>query len=524
MPSLEEPAGIWALVAQRAASDPDRVMSTDEHDAELTFGQLHDRAESLAAGLHARGIRADDVVSWQLSGRFETMVLICALSRLGVVQNPLIPMLRGKELEFITRQTRSRLLVVPSVLRGFDHHALATDVASRVPGLEVLDIDAGLPSGDPATLPPAPNLTAEQSATTTRWLFYTSGTTADPKGARHTDMGLLAAGHTYCTHLHLVPDDRVAALAPIAHIGGVLHVVAALQSGCRIITTDAIDLQTTPAQLERAQVTIGGSGVPFLQVFLQQQAQRPDRPLFPRSRCFLVGGSPRPPGLHDRVKDELGGVGTVSGYGMTECPYISWGDLDDPQDRLATTEGRPVPAIDVRITDDDGAPVPAGERGELRVRAPQQMLGYVDATLDAHAFDDDGLLRTGDLATVDADGYLTIVGRIKDVVIRNMENISALEVEKAALGFPGAIETSIIGLPDEQTVERVVAIVVPADPAAPPTLDELASHMRDAGLNPRKLPVQLELVDEIPRTALGKVLKRDLQARFNPATTTQENS
>ena len=139
------------------------------------------------------------------------------------------------------------------------------------------------------------------------------------------------------------------------------------------------------------------------------------------------------------------------------------------------------------------------------------MLGYLDAGLDAAAFDEDGYFRTGDLARVDDDGYLTITGRLKDVIIRNMENISAREVENAALSFTRVAEIAAVGLPDEQTGERVVAVVVPADPDDPPTLQDLCTHLRAAGLNPRKLPVQIEYVSALPRNAMFKVVKKQLR-------------
>ena len=498
---------IWELVRHRAQADPQRVVVTDEHGQALTFAQLHERAESVAAGLHARGVRAGDVVSWQLPGRIDTVVLIAALCRLGAVQNPLIPMLRGKELTFICGQTGSRLLVVPNVFRGFDHLTMARSVATGLPGLDVLDLDAGLPTGDPASLPQAVAPQADQA----RWIFYTSGTTADPKGARHTDAGLIAASGTFCRNMQLVPDDRVAQLAPIAHVGGVLHLVSALSVGSRIVTSDVFDPASTPEQLEAAEVTIGGSGVPFLQVYLRRQAERPDRPFFGRARCFLVGGSTRTPALHTRVRDELGGVGLVSGYGMTECPYVSWGAIGDSDEHLATSEGRPAPEVRLKVLDEDGRPVAPGEPGELRVKAPQLMLGYVDASLDADAFDEDGFFRSGDIAIVDTEGYLTITGRIKDVIIRNMENISAREVEIGALTFPKVADLVAIGLPDADTGERVVAVAVPTDAQDPPTLEELTAHLRAQGLNPRKLPVQLELVPQLPRNAMGKVLKNQLK-------------
>jgi acyl-CoA synthetase (AMP-forming)/AMP-acid ligase II len=505
-------ANIWQLIRERSESDPDRVLVMDENGQQLSFAELRSRAESVAAGLLDLGIGPGDVVSWQLPSRIDTVVLLAACARLDVIQNPLIAMLREHEVEFIVTQTGSRLLVVPAVFRGFDHVAMAHSIASRRPDLLVWDADSGLPMGDPTALPAPSEPTA--AAWAVRWLFYTSGTTAAPKGARHTDAGLLAASRTFCTNMNLQPEDRTTSLSPMAHVGGVLHVISAVVTGSRIVITEIFDPASTPEQMSAARVTLGGSGVPFLQAYLTRQRERPDDPFFPYARAFLVGGAPRPPSLHYDTQRELGGVGIVSGYGMTECPYLSWGRIDDPDEKLACSEGRPVPATEIKILDVHGAKVPPGVSGELRVRAPQLMLGYVDAALDAEAFDEDGFFRTGDLAMVDADGYLSITGRIKDVIIRNMENISAREVENMALTFPQAREIAAIGLPDEQTGERVVAVVVPADPQSPPTLQELCAHLRASGLNPRKLPVQLELADELPRNAMGKVMKKDLRTRY----------
>lgn len=503
--------GIWQLLSARADQTPDRIVVVDQRFESLTFAELVAKAESVAAGLADLGVRARDVVSWQLPSRLDTIVLTLALSRLGAVQNPLIAMLREAEVEFICGQTGARLLVVPSVFRGFDHAAMARSIAGRLPGLRVLDADAGLPVGDPSRLGPPPDPDPDQAATETRWLFYTSGTTAAPKGARHTDAGLLAAAEYFRRKVPLEADDRTAALAPMPHVGGILHILSAVSSGSRIVTTDVFDPASTPEQMERAEVTLGGSGVPFIQVYLKRQRQRPDRPFFGVARAFLVGGAPRPPTLHYEVKDELGGVGVLSGYGLTECPYIAWGGIGDPDDKLAATEGRPDPATEIKILDAADKPVPVGESGALLVRAPQLMLGYVDESLDADAFDEDGFFRTGDLAKIDDDGYLTITGRIKDVIIRNMENISAREVENMALTFKAAADVAVIGLPDPETGERVCAVVVPADPAAPPTLADLVAHLRAVGLNPRKLPVQLELVAELPRNAMAKVIKSRLK-------------
>jgi acyl-CoA synthetase (AMP-forming)/AMP-acid ligase II len=516
---VAEPAvaqGIWQLARIRAGLTPDRVLIADEHDRVLTFGELLERAESVAAGLFELGVRPGDVTAWQLPSRIDTVVLFMAMVRLGAVQNPLIPMLRENEIEFICTQTRTRLLVVPSVFRGYDHLAMARSIASRRPQMLVINADDGLPAGDISVLPPAPDPSAQESARTVRWLFYTSGTTAAPKGAQHTDAGLLAASRTFDACVDLSADDRMASLSPIAHVGGVLHVLSSLTTGSRNIITAVYDQAGTTLQMEKAGVTLGGSGVPFIQGYLREQRKRPEHRYFPQVRAFLVGGSPRPPALHFEVQRELGGVGIVSGYGLTECPYVSWARVDDPDDKLPMTEGRPPASTRIKIVDAEGRAVPAGESGELRVRAPQLMLGYLDSSLDSDAFDDEGYFRTGDLAMLDSDGYLTITGRIKDVIIRNMENISCREIENLALTFPRAAETAVIGLPDAQTGERVCAVIVPVDPADPPTLDELVAHLRAEGLNPRKLPVQLEYVSELPRNAMNKVVKQALKKQFIP--------
>jgi acyl-coenzyme A synthetase/AMP-(fatty) acid ligase len=498
--------GIWELVARRAELTPDDVAAFDERRRELTFQGLKDAAERVAAGLAERGVGRGTVVSWQLPSRFSTIVLFTALSRLGAVQNPLIMMLREGELRFICGQARTELLVVPPEYRGFAHGAMAKSLAGELPGMDVLITDGELPEGDPASLPP---VAADPEV---RWLFYTSGTTSAPKGARHTDAGLIAASTTYCTALQPEPDDRISGLAPIAHVGGVLHVLSVIQAACSIIITNVFEPEATSELLSELDVTLGGNGVPFARKLIEQQLARPDRPLFPRLKAFLMGGAPRTVALHRQVREVLGGVGIVSGYGLTECPYIAWGSLTDGDDEHATTEGHPGPGTEVRIVREDGTLAEPGEPGELRVKALQLCLGYVDSSLDAEALDENGFFRTGDLATVDERGYVTITGRLKDVIIRNMENISAREVEDHLLACAGVADGAVIGLPDPETGEKVCAVVVPDGP--PPDLAKLCAQLLAGGLNKRKLPERLEIVAELPRNAMNKVVKRELREKF----------
>ncbi|WP_406358186.1 class I adenylate-forming enzyme family protein [Streptomyces sp. NBC_00658] len=499
---------VWELVCRRAAATPGALLVVDERRRRMTFAEFRDSVERVAAGLAARGVGRGTVVSWQLPSWIETIVLFAALSRLGAVQNPLIMMLREPEVEFICRQAGSRLLIVPESFRRFEHGAMAHSLAARLPGLEVLTTGAGLPEADPAALPPEPQ------GPEARWLFYTSGTTAAAKGAKHTDEGLLAAARTFCTAIEPTPDDRIAALAPLAHVGGVLHVLAALMAGSALIINDVFEPAASAELLRDEGVTLGGSGVPFLQGFLREQRARPRERLFPSMRAFLIGGAPRHESLHYETRDRLGGAGISSGYGLTECPFLSWGRPDDGDHEHATADGQPGPETRVRIVRADGTRADAGEIGELWVRAPQLTVGYVDSGLDKAAFDAEGFFRTGDLASLDGRGYLTITGRLKDVIIRNMENVSAREVEDHLLAVPGLADATVIGLPDPDTGERVCAVVVPVDPASPPELGEICAHLRARGLNTRRLPVQLEILAELPRNAMGKVVKTALRERF----------
>ena len=249
--------------------------------------------------------------------------------------------------------------------------------------------------------------------------------------------------------------------------------------------------------------------------YLAYQRNHPESaPLFPKARAYIGGGAPKPPQLHYDIKSELGTVGIVSGYGMTEAPIVTMASVRDSDDVLANTEGAPVTGVDLITVKIDGTRAAAGEEGEIRLRAPMLMRGYIDSSLDAEAFDENGYFRTGDLAVIDADGNVRITGCVKDIIIRNMENISAKELEDILFTHPKVADVAVIGLPDARTGERACAVVVAKDPADAPTLPELCQHLLDAGLMKQKLPEQLELVDALPRNPTGKVVKFELRERY----------
>jgi non-ribosomal peptide synthetase component E (peptide arylation enzyme) len=188
----------------------------------------------------------------------------------------------------------------------------------------------------------------------------------------------------------------------------------------------------------------------------------------------------------------------------------------DTDEVLAETEGSPTPGVTLRFVKLDGAVAAEGEEGEIRAKGPQVFRGYLDASLDADAFDDEGWFRTGDLGKVDRDGHVVITGRVKDIIIRHGENISAKEVEDMLFTNPKIADAAVIGLPDPKTGERACAVVVPTNTDELPTLPELFEYLTDAGLAKQKVPEQLEIVDALPRNPAGKVLKHELRARYLP--------
>ena len=506
---------LWELVTARSAATPDARMAVDQSGRTMTFSEFEQRSERVAAGLAAKGAGEGTVVSWQLPTWLESMVLVGALSRLGATQNPIIPIYREREVGFIIRQARSALLLVPSQFRGFDYAAMATQLAEGT-STEVLVTDQTLPEGDPAALPPPPVSSSADDAPV-RWLFYTSGTTSDPKGARHTDHNLMITARGMNERLGMRPDDRNALVFPFTHIGGIIWVAAGLQLGYAQIIDEGFDPKATTELLVREDVTVAGSGTFFHMAYLAAQRAQPDIPLFPNLRVCPGGGAPKPPQLHADVKRELGGAGVASGYGLTEAPILTMSGLNDSDEVLAKTEGSAMPGVALRVVTLEGNDAGAGEEGEIRAKAPQMMRGYLDSSLDADAFDEEGFFRTGDLGVLDEQGNVTITGRVKDVIIRKGENISAKEVEDVLFGHPAIADVAVVGVPDAASGERACSVVVLTADADALTLSDLQAFLAERGLMKQKWPEQLEVVTALPRNPAGKVLTKDLRAQYADA-------
>jgi len=513
---LTLPLTFWSLVAQAADEQPDVPVVSDDHGRSLTRAQLRDEAEATAAALSDRGVTSDTVVSWQLPTTIEAAVLLVALARIGAVQNPLIPILREREVSFITQQVGTELLIVPEEWRGFSHGAMARKLATSG-DFDMLEIDLhdlstrgsrrglNLPTRDPNSSAQSPS----PSRDAPRWIYYSSGTTADPKGARHTDTSIMASSNALLELMGFGEGDVYPIPWPITHIGGASVLATSIRCGVHLILFEAFDPAETPRRMAIYKPTALGTAVPFFRSYLDAARESNDPSLFPDLRFGTFGGAPVPSEIHLEMSATFG-VPLIGSWGLTEFPNATSAAPDDSVEILTTSVGRPAPGVSVRTVDAQGDVCGTGKEGELLLRGPQCFSGYVDPALDETSFDPEGWFHTGDLGTIDAAGNVRITGRLKDIIIRNAENISAVEVEEMLYRHSAVAEAAVLGLPDTRTGERVVAVVVPRK-GCEVELSDIRDHCRLEGLAIQKCPEQLEVVDALPRNAMGKVLKQELR-------------
>lgn len=500
---------LWGLVSRRAATTPDAPMLLDAAESRITYAGFAAAAERLAAGLLKLGIGAGTSVTWQLPTRISTAILVAALARLGAVQNPIIHLYRERETGAVLRQSRSAWFIVPARFGGRDFEEFAHAVTAELPQPpNILVFDGELPEGDPASLPPPP------SGDAVRWVVYTSGTTSDPKGVRHTDRSIMAAGYALGHALAMDGSDVGTIAYPFAHIGGPMYLSMMLANGMSAVMVESFVATQAVALFRRLGVTQSGGSTTHYLAYLDEQRKLPGERLMPSLRMLSGGGAPKPPELFRQVKGELGCTLTHA-YGMTEAPLIAQGSPCDSDEQLTHTEGHVVAGVEVKIVKPDGMVARAGEEGEVCVRGATVFQGYTDEALNAAAFDREGYFRTGDLGILREDGHITLTGRLKDVIIRKGENIAAKELEDLLFTHPKVGAVAVIGLPDAERGELVCAVVETKPGAQPLQFTEMVAFLKAAGLMMQKIPERLELVEQLPRNeTFNKVLKHKMREQF----------
>jgi len=509
---IEDATTIWELMVRRASLTPDDPAMFDATDRHVTFDGLKEWSERVAAGLAGLGVGEATPVSVQLPTRMEAVVLSLALARLSAVQNPILHLYRERELGAVLQRMTPAVYACPGVWGGVDYPAMVSAVADRLPAPPlVLAAYDRLPEGDVSALSPPPE---PASADEVRWIYFTSGTTSEPKGVCHTDATLLASGVSLAKTSEWSTGDVFVIPYPITHIGGAGALVQMLSVGLPLVLLESFTASQAVEVCRRFGATATGGSTAFYQAFLAEQRKQPGEALIPTLRRLGGGGAPKPPELFFAVQREMG-VPIVHGYGMTEVSTTTIGRMTDTDEQLAYSDGAPLPHVELRIVLDGERLAANGEDGEIRIRGPMVCKGYLDSEQTRAAFDADGFFKTGDLGHLRPDGHLVVTGRLKDLIIRKGENISPREVEDLLHAHPKVADVAVIGLPDPERGERVCAVVEQAPDQDPLSFDEMVAHLRAAGLMVQKIPEQLEVVDELPRNqALRKILKYKLRERY----------
>ncbi|KQR16493.1 (2,3-dihydroxybenzoyl)adenylate synthase [Cellulomonas sp. Leaf334] len=471
----------------------------------LSYAELDDWVTRVACGLRARGLGRGDRVVVQLPNRAELVVVLFALFRLGAVPVLALPAHRRSEIEHFSRHTRAVAIVTCATHAGFDHAALATEVAALVPGLRVV-LAEDLPEAD-GDVPPG-----AADASDVAFLQLSGGSTGRPKLIPRTHADYLYSVRESARICGLTDRSVLLAVLPAVHnfpmsSPGFLGVVHA--RGTLVLSADA-----SPAATFRLVAEHGVTIVPAVPPLLLSWLNSPDRPAADLSSLELVqvGGAPLARTVAARVQPELG-CRLQQVFGMAEGLVCYTRDDDDEQTVL-TTQGRPISADDeVLVVDDDDRPVPPGAPGHLLVRGPYTIRGYYrEPEHDARAFTVDGFYRTGDVVVARGDGALTVVGRAKDQINRGGEKIAPQEVEEHLLTHPAVHDVSVVAEPDEVLGERVLAYVVARGGHAEPRPVELRRHLAARGLATYKVPDVFRLVVALPGTGVGKVDRTRLAA------------
>jgi acyl-CoA synthetase (AMP-forming)/AMP-acid ligase II len=478
-----------------------------------TFGDVDRMARSLAGWLVAEGIGPGDVVMLQLPNWVEAAASFFAAAYVGAVVVPVVHFYGPKEVGYILRATEPAVVITPDRFGHTDHLAMYEELLTAHPDtlwLVASDGSTDLPAravalastADHAPLAHAIAVDADAPAL----IGFTSGTTRDPKGVVHSHNTILCETRQLA-EMNSLPGPPGLTGAPVGHFIGMIG--AFLMPLLRHEPVHLIDVWN-PGEVLRVmreeQVGVLGGATYFLTSLL-------DHPDFSAEHRALMpyaglGGAPIPAAVAERLEGL--GITMFRSYGSTEHPSITGSGPTAPRDKRLYTDGCAMPGVELRLDDD----------AQILSRGPDLFLGYTDPELTAAVFDDDGWYHTGDVGTLDTDGYLAITDRISDVIIRGGENLSAQEIEEQLLTIPGLAEVAVVAAPDERLGEHAAAVVRVLDGTEPPTLDAVRDHLEHVGLARQKWPEELHVVDELPRTASGKVQKFRLRQALREGTLT----
>lgn len=482
----------------------------------MTFAEVDEASRRMAANLAAHGLEQGDVISIQLPNWTEFVVVHLAATRLGAVTNPLLPIYRENELSYILGFVRSKIVVIPGTYRGWNYPRMYAGMWPSLPDLKEVFVVGDGAIGNmrpldellkPASLTP-PHY--EHTGDDISAIIFTSGTESKPKGVMHSHNTMLHGTRAMADLLGLTAQDVIWMPSPIAHgTGFQWGMRLAMMLGCKLVLQDIWDPDEALRLIEAERCTFTLSATPFVSMMVNSPSvsTRDTSSL----RIFGCAGAPIPRHLGVEAQQKLGCI-LIGMWGMSECFVASASKPTDPEEKLWGTDGCAMPGGELAVFDESRTRIlPPGEEGELATRGPHVSLGYFnDPERTKDTFSRDGWLFSNDIAVVDAEGYIRIVGRKKDIINRGGLKVSARELEELLLQHPRIRDVAIVAVPDSRLGEKSCAFVIPAD-SQPLTLKELVDFLEARGLAKYKLPEFLSLVSSFPMTPSGKIQKFKLR-------------
>lgn len=518
-------AGYWGSMTladhldHHAAYTPDRVAASDARNR-VTFAELKRASERVALAMLAMGIRPGDRVGMQTPNWVEFFYVRFACARIGAIPVPLAHTVREHEIEIALADTQASAFFFCARFQGIDHGDIARGLRARLPHVKHwVSIAGRVP--DMACLEdmvedaietrhaPGHLLSFHPSANDIDILMSTSGSTGKPKFVLRTPNVFLTLGHHIVERARLRPDDVVLGVAPVIQgTGYSVATVASLIAGCRNVLLERFDPDAALELIQRERVTVA-VGVPTHMIKMMNSPRLAEYDLG-SLRLFYHAGAPLPAEAAAEFSMKFG-CRLMEAYGALDGGTPVHTLYDDPAERIFNTVGKACSGMELKIANDDGAALPPGEVGEVVYRGPNCAVGlWAD---DNHSFGADGWFRSGDLGVLDAEGYLRIVGRKKNIIIRGGQNISPTEVEEGLAGHPKIREVAVVKMPDPVFGERACAYVVAAAGETVNVAD-CFDHLTARGFAKYKVPERVENVRELPLLHNGKVDRKLLEAEI----------
>lgn len=489
-----------------------------------TFAEIFQEASRVSSRFREMDLAPGDVISFQLPNWSEALAINLAANMCGLVVNPIVPIYREAEVEYILKSSRTRILFIPDVFRSINYISMIDKLRSSLPDLrKVITVRGDVAKGGYEkyeTWSCAESYTHTNPVPTTnrlkpndiKLLLYTSGTTGRPKGVLHSDNTIQAEINAVVDFWSLTRDDIVLMASPITHITGYIYGMEMMPVvGCKTVYMEKWSADHAADLIAEHGVTFSIGATPFLSELVSALEVRQE--VLTSLRLFACGGAPVAPEVIRRAKAVLPNCLVFRVYGSSEAPTVTAGVARGHSAELGATTDGCILNYDVKIVHPvSGETVPDGAEGEIVVRGPELMLGYTEWEDTLDAFDENGYFRTGDLGFLTNGNYLTISGRKKDLIIRGGENISAKEVEDVLHNHPAVAEAAVVAMPHERMGETPAAFIV-LRKGMTMSFEEMANFLDHSRLARQKIPERLFELEEMPKTASGKILKHVLRAR-----------